>query len=218
MKGLFVKDFKLIMTQKKFLLLIILISVGRIVFTDDAGFPVGLLTFVMSLFSLSTISYDEFDNGYAFLFTFPITRTGYVIEKYCLGLLLGCGAWIISVAMAAAAASARGGIALSDLMADNFMILLMLFVLLSVMIPFRIKYGAENGRIAIIASIGLVALLGIILVKGVQILFHIDLLAIINSLPAVSMGILAAASFVTAVVLLLISLKISVVIMNKKEM
>ncbi len=218
MKGLLVKDFKLIMTQKKFLLLIILISVGRIVFTDDVDFSVGLLTFVMSLFSLSTISYDEFDNGYAFLFTFPITRTGYVIEKYCLGLLLGCGAWIISVAMAAVATSIKGGVDFLDLIAHNFSILLMLFILLSVMIPFRIKYGAENGRIAIIASIGIVALLGVILVKGVKILFNIDLLDLINVLSDVSMVILAAASVITAVVLLLISLKISVVIMNRKEM
>ena len=81
MTGLLVKDFKLMATQKNFFLVILLIVIGMISFTEDVSFPLGFLTFALSLFTLSTISYDEFDNGYAFLFTLPITRVGYVLEK-----------------------------------------------------------------------------------------------------------------------------------------
>ncbi len=66
MTGLLVKDFKLMATQKNFFLVILLIVIGMISFTEDVSFPLGFLTFALSLFTLSTISYDEFDNGYAF--------------------------------------------------------------------------------------------------------------------------------------------------------
>mgnify|MGYP000796879819 FL=1 len=89
MKGLFVKDLKLMMLQKNFLLLILAIVIGMMIFTDDVIFPLGFLSFIVSLFTVSTISYDDFDNGNAFLFTLPITRNHYVSEKYFLGLLLG---------------------------------------------------------------------------------------------------------------------------------
>ena len=63
MKGLFVKDLKLMMLQKNFLLLILAIVIGMMIFTDDVIFPLGFLSFIVSLFTVSTISYDDFDNG-----------------------------------------------------------------------------------------------------------------------------------------------------------
>lgn len=85
-KGLFVKDFKLMKVQKNFFLVIVAVSVGMAAFYDDSTFMIGFLA--LSLFTLSTISYDEFDNGNAFLFTLPVSRTNYAVEKYCLALLL----------------------------------------------------------------------------------------------------------------------------------
>ena len=41
MKGLLVKDFKLMKLQKNFFLLIVVIAVSMIAFTDDVTFPVG---------------------------------------------------------------------------------------------------------------------------------------------------------------------------------
>ena len=73
MKGLLIKDFKLMMMQKNFFAMIVVIAVVMTVFTDDIAFPLGFLTFVVSMFTLSTISYDEFDNGNAFLFSLPVS-------------------------------------------------------------------------------------------------------------------------------------------------
>ena len=84
MKGLLVKDFKLMKGQKNFFLIIAAIAASTAFFSDDTSFFMGFLPFILSMFALSTISYDEFDNGNAFLFTLPISRTGYTIEKYCL--------------------------------------------------------------------------------------------------------------------------------------
>ena len=92
MKGLFVKDLKLMMLQKNFLLLILAIVIGMMIFTDDVIFPLGFLSFIVSLFTVSTISYDDFDNGNAFLFTLPITRNHYVSSWSIIGVYgLGFG-------------------------------------------------------------------------------------------------------------------------------
>lgn len=78
MKGLFVKDLKLMMLQKNFLLLILAIVIGMMIFTDDVIFPLGFLSFIVSLFTVSTISYDDFDNGNAFLFTLLLRPSCFV--------------------------------------------------------------------------------------------------------------------------------------------
>lgn len=87
MKGLLVKDFKILKLQKNTLFLFLFIAIWLTAFSDNASFIIGYFTFVFSLFSLSSISYDEFDNGNAFLFSLPITRIDYVIEKYYFALI-----------------------------------------------------------------------------------------------------------------------------------
>lgn len=59
MKGLLIKDYKLILNQKNFFCLMIALSVGMLLFSDDVIFPLGFLIFVISLFTISTISYDD---------------------------------------------------------------------------------------------------------------------------------------------------------------
>ncbi len=96
------------------------------------------------------------------------------------------------------------------------MILPVLIVIQAVMIPFQLKFGGEKGRIALIGALGLLFLTGIIVVKAAQI-FGIDIANITRHLPTVSMGILVTALMAAAVVLLLISAKISISVMKNKE-
>lgn len=217
MKGLLVKDFKLMIMQKNFFFMIIMIAVGMIAFTDDVSFPLGFLTFVISLFTLSTISYDEFDNGNAFLFTLPITRTGYVIEKYCFGLILGCGTWIFATILAIVATILRETLSIRDLMMIALIILPLMIVIQAIMLPFQLKFGAEKGRIAIIGAVGVVAVIGGIIVNGAKAIFNIDIANVINTLPTVSMGMLIGIMIAIAFIILLVSLKMSVAVMSKKE-
>ena len=51
MKGLFVKDLKLMMLQQKiFCCSILAIVIGMMIFTDDVIFPLGFLSFIVSPF------------------------------------------------------------------------------------------------------------------------------------------------------------------------
>lgn len=216
MKGLLVKDFKLLKMQKNFFIIIVAIAIGMTVLYEDIAFMIGFLTFVISLFTLSTISYDEFDNGYAFLFTLPVSRTGYTVEKYCFSLLLGGSAWIVSALLAVIASLLKEATPLSDTMMIALMIVPVMLVIQAVMIPFQLKFGREKGRIVITAAIGLLFIIGIAVVKGAEIL-GIDMLNVINNLPTVNMGMLIAAATAAASAVWLVSMKISISIMNKKE-
>ena len=200
MKGLLVKDFKLMKLQKNFFLLIVVIAVSMIAFTDDVTFPLGFLTFVISLFTLSTISYDEFDNGNAFLFT----------------LLLGCSTWIVATVLTMIASILKSTFPVADIMMIALMILPIMIMIQAIMIPFQLKFGGEKGRIALIGVIGLVFLIGAVIVKGAE-MIGIDITNMVNTLPVISMGMLIMIILAAAIVIFLISLKISIRIMNKKE-
>ena len=56
MKGLLIKDFKLMKMQKNFFLMMIAIVIAISFFQNEISFPLGFLPFVISLFSLSTTS------------------------------------------------------------------------------------------------------------------------------------------------------------------
>ena len=227
MKGLFVKDLKLMMSQKNFLLLILAIVIGMMIFTDDVIFPLGFLSFIVSLFTVSTISYDDFgliqakyddfDNGNAFLFTLPITRNHYVSEKYFLGLLLGCMAWVLATVLGIITTVLKDTLPITDLVQSSLMILPIMIVVQAITLPFLLKFGGDKGRIAMIGAFGGLAVITLVIVKGAEAIFNIDLVSLLDNMPTVSMGVLIAIAIIIALLMLLVSMKISLSIMNKKE-
>ena len=216
MKGLFVKDLKLIKLQKNFFFVLIAIAIGLAVLNDDAAFMLSFLTFVMSMFTLNTISYDEFDNGNAFLFTLPISRKSYVVEKYGFSLLLGGSSWIFATLLAVTLNVIKGTTPVLEVVMTAAMISPIILIVQAVMIPFQLKFGGEKGRIAMIGAVGLLFIVGFLIVKIAE-MFGLDLLHIINNLPTINTGMLIAIEIVIAAVVFLISMKISISIMNKKE-
>lgn len=216
MRGLLVKDIKLMKIQKNFFVVIIAVALGMTAFMEDSTFIIGYMTFIGSLFTLSTISYDEFDNGNAFLFTLPITRKTYVIEKYTFGLIVGGMSWLFATIVAVVAGILKSNLPIKDTMMIAFLTLPVLLMILAVMLPFQLKFGGEKGRIAIIGAVGLLFIVGIVIVKIAE-MFHIDLISLFNHLPTLSMGMFIIVAMIICIILLLISIKISFNIMNKKE-
>ena len=217
MKGLLVKDFKLICQQKNFFILLLIVAAGLIFINDDVIFPLGFLTFVVSLFSISTISYDEFDNGNAFLFTLPITRSIYAAEKYFLALILGCGGWVFAVGLSVCASIIQESPITAEFFISALMIIPLMMLINAVMIPFQLKFGADRGRIAIICSIGLLTVIGISVNNIAEYIFGVDILNMIDSLPPLNLGGLIAVLTSAASAVMFISSKISINILKKKE-
>lgn len=216
MKGLLIKDFKLMKMQKRFFLLILLIGIIITISSFDVVFTTGFMAFVSSLFTISSISYDEFDNGNTFLFSLPFSRRTYAIEKYVFGSILGCCAWIFALFITTVIGILKGVRLDADTVLSAFFILSMMFVILALTIPFQLKFGGERGRIVLIGCLVLLAVAGTLIVKGLE-LVGIDLFAVIDAMPAINTGIMSVIVLMIALLLFSISCLTSIGIVQKKE-
>ena len=216
MKGLLIKDFKLMLMQKNFFIIIIVVACLISISSQDPTFMIGFITLILSLFTVSTISYDEFDNGYPFLLTLPFSRKTYVLEKYVYGLILGTGAWIVSVMICSLMLIVQGKPVTSDMLIGAFVILPMFLVIESLMIPVHLRFGGEKGRYALIACVGVLVVIGFVVMKIVEI-FHIDVLPLILAIDALGPVMFMVILLMIGFLIMLISLKVSLSIMNKKE-
>ena len=216
MKGLLIKDFKLMLIQKNFFIIIIVVTCLISISSQDPTFMIGFITLILSLFTVSTISYDEFDNGYPFLLTLPFSRKTYVLEKYVYGLILGTGAWIVSVIICSLMLIVQGKPVTSDMLIGAFVILPMFLVIESLMIPVHLRFGGEKGRYALIACAGVLVVIGFVVMKIVEI-FHINVLPLILAIDALGPVMFMVILLMIGFLVMLVSLKVSLSIMNKKE-
>ena len=111
MKGLLIKDYKLLMLQKKTFLLMLLIAICmNFAMQDNQGVIIGYLTFFAALMANTTLSYDEYGNGITFLLTLPVTRKTYVRSKYAGNLLLFLFFWFLGTLLEALIYALQGRI------------------------------------------------------------------------------------------------------------
>lgn len=216
MKGLLIKDFRLMRGQRTFFLAIIAISILTAVTSSNTLFAISFLGFVCPMFVLSSISYDEFDNGNAFLFSLPITRKGYVFEKYIFGLILSIAALIFSTAVCLIISVIKNTVSINEIFITALTVFPAELLILSLMLPFQLKFGAEKGRIAIIAVLGGVSVISVILVKAAEAM-NINLYELLNAVSKLGMQTFFLLYLLISFIILIISCRISIKVINKKE-
>lgn len=221
MKGLLIKDFRLLKNQKNFFILVFVMAVFLTIVNGDestpATFVLPYVGFVSSFFVLSTISYDEYDNGNAFLFTLPFDRKVYAVEKYLFGIVTGGAGLLLILAFIlvyTVRTAGAGNTGETMLTAGVSAALLLLF--LAVMIPFQLKFGPEKGRIAM-----LIVLLGALaLIVGIAKITDVDtsvLWEAVRAMSRIGMAGVAAVAIATAMAVMALSVFISIKILEKKE-
>ena len=216
MKGLLIKDFKLLKGQKNFFMAIVAISLIMIITSPGTSFPIGFLGFVGSLFSLSSISYDEFDNGNAFLFSLPITRKDYVLEKYIFGLISGIMFLLLGTVISLIAIGIAKTGSFNEIFITAGSLFPTILLILSIMLPFILKFGGEKGRVAIIGVMGFIFVIGLLIIKATEFM-GIDLYALLKKLPQFEPLVYIILFLLLSVVILGISYLISLTILKKKE-
>ncbi|BBK22314.1 ABC-2 transporter permease [Amedibacterium intestinale] len=216
MKGLLIKDFKLIKMHRNYFAMIIAIAFVISLLTEDTTFMLGFISFITSMFTISTISYDEFDNGNAFLFTLPIDRKKYAAEKYVFGMLLGGCSLFLAIILAVILNLIEKSDTISNILISGGMLLPFILLLLSILIPFQLKFGSEKGRIVISAVFSIVFLISFVLGKSIGML-GINIAEVINRISLLGAGGLFILIFVISMIVVLFSMKVSISIMNKKE-
>ena len=150
-RGLLIKDLCLMREIRKLLLIILFVTVIFIFNGTSSTFLTGYIMIIIAFLVGMTISYDEMNNGLAFLMTLPVTRRQYVAEKFICGLLslfFGCVyAMVVAVIQSMIGNSAPD---LKESIMTAVLFAVIGVIVLSFSIAIDLKFGVEKGRVMLI--------------------------------------------------------------------
>lgn len=222
MKGLLIKDFQLSLLNIRMLVIICVVSIFiTSSSTGSAAFVISYVTIIFFMFVLTSISYDETDHSISFLFTLPISRKTYVREKYIFSLICGMIGLVFSTAVCIIVGAVKNVNLIEPGMIPAALgIYLTLLFIVALMLPIQLKFGGDNGRIALFIVFGVIVAAIFI---GSKILEHFniheaDIIKFLDLLLS-SNTALAIPGFILLVLAALgISYRISVKIMEHKAL
>ena len=220
MKGLMMKDLLLLKNQGHTMLLFVFCGV-IMGFSMDPELAVGYMAMLGALLSLGTLSYDEYEGGYAYLFSLPVTRKMYVRAKYlfCIGCTLARS--LAGVVISVIVSIAKGQMVAIDipvLVIAGLMSLCAIGVLMvGIMIPARLKYGNEKSRLVLFAIFGIIIVIIFAVTKSGSFMpvGLAEKMAAFAGFMNSTAGLIAG--IIVMIILLLISEQAAERIMEKKE-
>ena len=234
MKGLLKKDgYYLLELKPQLLILVICVVASLFMAKINPNFSMGFINaYIIILFSMvtvSTIAYDEENNGICYLLTMAISRKTYVNSKYMLTLLLSVGIGVFVAILSAAIQIISGNgpypfgenNEISNLEFFKSIILIEIFsssitlILNSISLPAYLKYGAKKG--IVVTAISLFVIAVIIGFVSFVIIGKQDPDQFISNLAQGSIVNTAILAIIVSVILLVISYGISQKIMRAKE-
>lgn len=218
MKGLLIKDVKLMKNQMLFFVAIIFMSIAFSAMWKNPFFAMGYATVLVSMFTISTISYDDYENGMAYLFTLPVSRRDYVMGKYLFGILSTLLALVAATAISfGIGAVQKVGFGMEEFVSVAAMSIVLASFMLAFSLPVQLKFGAERSRVALLLVMGIAVLIGFLTVKATE-AAGVDLEAVLDGLFQDSLARTFIILVLIGVALLVISYQVSVRIMEKKEL
>lgn len=149
MSGLLIKDWKLLRRQGRSYGFALVLACAIVFFStaDFSSFVTSYLTFMISMFAISSFSYDEFDNGMVFLMALPSGRKNYVRAKYLFSLLLITGGWLAGVVIRLILYLVRFSLEeYLEILPLEPVYLMVCLIYVGCVIPIMMKCGVEKGR------------------------------------------------------------------------
>ena len=177
MKGLIIKDLKLILQNKFIIILMVLFSILGLIFDMDSDFMVAYFTICCTGLAISTCGYDEKNNTVSYLMTMPVSRREYVVEKYFFTSVCGFIGYFISVLIICINSFVfkKSPFEFTSLSFGIF-----LFLLPSLMIPLNIKFGTTKGRVVSLAVAGIISFIIAALVPPLIMMTKIENVEIVD--------------------------------------
>ena len=207
MKGLLLKDLLALKRQGKVLLILIGFYIVYSLMMKNVSMLGAMIILVCVMMPITTLAYDEQCKWDKYALSMPISRKTLVLGKYLFGILLDLAGLAVvallsigvvlyshetSIPEALLTAAATAGIGI---------------IFLSATMPILFKFGVEKGRMLMLVVIILPALLIMLLSRLGMLIPDLE-----------TLKLLAFASPVLIVLLLLASIKLSISIYNKKEL
>ena len=217
MKAMLIKDWKLMKGQKQFIYILCIFLAVFGATSNNLGFLISYMTLMATIFSISTISYDEYNNGMVYLLALPISRRKYVEEKYLFCLLTSLIVSAVSLIVTLGIGIVRSTNATSeDLMISAAAALGMGALISGFMLPIQLKFGSEKSRIAM-AVMGAAIFAIVYLMVWIGKRMGTDMENVLQNFNNLSEGMVAVGAVVICLAVLLISIFISVHVMEKRE-
>lgn len=216
MRGLLEKDFRLLWKRKNYLLMI---GIMAVLFSNtmDGYFIAPYICLLCMLLTVSTISYDEFDNGYPFLMVLPITPKTYAVEKYVLAAITGTISFLLTVVLLVAATFFQNRSIEVSVLSEKLAIFAPFYMIMfSILAPVRLKFGSEKSQIVLLL-VGGSGMLAALFGKNLLSLCSKGMTGIVWRLQHIPDAAFLWIGVVLLVILVLGSLRISISIMNHKE-
>ena len=215
MKGLILKDWRLMARQAKLMLLFIIVFIGIFSFTSpENNFITGVYTMVMVMLTINCFAYDELNHFDRLAASAPLPRSKIVLSRYLSALLTGVtGTGLILALQCGLLFFKEMG---TEVLLQNAILIVTSFgvslLLMAITFPLFYKFGVNKSRLIMIV-IFLIPTMLILLISELFLDGKLVLPALSpwfwNTLP-----ILLAAILVLA---LLLSYSISVKIYQNKE-
>ena len=169
MKGLLFKDYRLLIGQKTPIATTLLMSVLYLAIYENPTFAIVFIVIMWGIFTISTISYDDLDNGLSYLFTLPVSRKDYVIEKYLFAMINTVFSGLIMLAGALISVRVRGlTLSTGDLCMGLISGLLVTAIVIGYMIPLQLKFGAEKSRLVLLSGMAVLFLAIYLVIKATK--------------------------------------------------
>lgn len=216
MKALFIQDFRYMLTQKSFLVLIALVGIVlALTQNDNYIFVIGYLGFMGMITGMMSVTMDDQSNGLTFLFSLPIDRRVYVREKYIFIVLMGVSFSIFATALCLLfRVFAEYKAPLNEILATALGTLFVMLLFVCFMLPLQLKFGAERARLASFIAIGL--FFAAVIVAGLVVNFA-DALPFIQAFLSMSPVALTGIGAAFLIVCLRISYGVSLRIILHRE-
>lgn len=216
MKALFIQDFRYMLTQKSFLVLIALVGIVlALTQNDNYIFVIGYLGFMGMITGMMSVTMDDQSNGLTFLFSLPIDRRVYVREKYIFIVLMGVSFSIFATALCLLFRMfAEYKAPLDEILATALGTFFVMLLFVCFMLPLQLKFGAERARLASFIAIGFFFVA--VLLAGLVINFA-DALPFIQAFLSMSPVALAGIGAAFLIVCLHISYGVSLRIILHRE-
>lgn len=214
MKGLLVKDFKMLKSQRQFFVIITLIGILFLATYNSMSFVISYITIVFSMFGITSLGYDESDNGLAYLFSLPFERKTYAVEKYVFSFLLLFTGWGVITILSIIVCFIRGmEFDVWEMGVTSLSVITLSILFLAVSLPLEFKFGLEKGRIGLIVTFA-VFFVGFYYLAKAAAVEPAEVIEKILSFPLAGLTAVLCAVWFVAIG---ISLMISTRIITKKE-
>lgn len=146
-------------SQTKFFFVVMIVLAMIMAGSAKMTFFEGYIAVWCSFLTLTAFSYDEAENGFAYLFTLPVSRKDYVFEKYVFGLglttipfaLTGVLTWVVLAVRQAVE------INLAEYFLNISVMLPVAYMFLALEIPLQIKFGQHKSRVLTGVLVGCMA-------------------------------------------------------------